>query len=581
MRYWRVTIGYELQQIIGPCGESLGFAAQYFEKVDMIGTILSNQMVRPRLSSIGGFTIRMSEDLLRKGIQNSSISIELLNFDGIYDGKFFGNESIQVEVDGRIFFTGKVSRTELNHPNFLTIIADTNFLGLDNQINLKISSDDYPNVPDVNDGNFGNIIGGTVSDEGETTPAGLIPCYRVDTGKYLLAWHPCYALLGAYKNDGTDIYSSCTLSNPADDKSYILYSATVEDIIWANASGLISPKLYFTKDSDADKTIDIKLSIAACRYVLILWGDSNQTLVTGPVTEQIYSHTYADTNSYQIELFRDVRKIEYFECSDEPISGTIEGFEALGESCESLVLNNTDISGSIISINHLRFLKYLNLLLTNVSGSTSHLEEMIYMEDLRISNTNITGSSYFFRNMVNAIIIYANSLSLTGDMSNFSNMPNLTDLRIRSNSIDGSIASINTLLSLKYLMIDNNTTISGNINNLSGMTEMIQLRLNNTAVSGDLSSFATMPDLTLLNCYNNNVSAYTTTTLPNWDNCDINVSDLGLTTNEVNAFLIDVDAQSISSTKTLDISGTNQPPVGPGITAKNSLIAKGWTVITS
>lgn len=581
MRYWRIGIGFDTETIRGPCDEEI-IITKSFEKVDMVGTVLSDEMVRPRLLSIPVFTIRMNEDLYVKGFSNSSITFNLLNHDGTYDNRFKGGERVWVEVDGRRIYTGNVSLTPGGHPNIFPVTVDTNLLGFDEEINPKIKASDFPNVPASVEGNFGNIIGGTVSDESAAAPAGKIPCYRVDANVYLLAWHPCYALLGAYLEDGTDITSWCTLVNSEGDLAYISYTGTDVDVIWANAHGMISPEITFTKDADSDTSITITLTLHECREVVIHWGDTNETTVIGPVTEQDYPHTYGDTNEYDISLVGDVRHIGSFECSDEPISGDLDGFESLGIDCETLDLNDTGIDGSTISIRYLTSLKELDLRNTSIGGSTIYLENMILMEDLRITGSSITGTTYDFINMVNLFRLYANSLSLDGNLSNFTNMLDMFDLRIRSNSIIGTLASITGLTLMEYLLIDGNPSMSGAVSYLSGMTGMIQFRGNGTAITGDLNAFATMPDLTLLHCYSNNVSAYTTTTLPNWDACDISINDLGLVVAEVNNWLIDQrDSSGGSSTKTLNIGGTNAAPSGPGITAKNDLISYGWTVNSS
>ena len=66
-----------------------------------------------------------------------------------------------------------------------------------------------------------------------------------------------------------------------------------------------------------------------------------------------------------------------------------------------------------------------------------------------------------------------------------------------------------------------------------------------------------------------------------WDNCEISFKDNGWLTAMVDQFLIDLDAVSVASVKTLYLGGTNQPHTPPpslAHTALLSLQAKGWTV---
>jgi hypothetical protein len=49
----------------------------------------------------------------------------------------------------------------------------------------------------------------------------------------------------------------------------------------------------------------------------------------------------------------------------------------------------------------------------------------------------------------------------------------------------------------------------------------------------------------------------------------------------VNAILVALDANGLSGGVVYLDLGTNAAPTGGGITAKNNLIAKGWTVATN
>lgn len=566
MRYWRIGIGFET-------GE---------EKVDMVGTVLSTEMVRPRLMSISLFTIRMNEDMFKKGFSNSSITFDLLNHDGIYDNRFKGDESVWVELDGRIVYTGNVSLTPGDHPNIFKVIVDTDLLGLDEEVNLKIKAEDYSTVPAVSEGNFGGIYGGTFSDEDDDPSAGMIPCYKVATGKYLLAWHPCFALLGAYLVDGTDIKVDCALLNDEDDRAYITYTDTDPDMIRVNIDGMISPEITFTKDADADQTIRITLSLHAGRECVIHWGDTNETTVTGPVTEQDYDHTYPDANEYPIEIVRDVRHVGYFECGGEPISGDIDGFEALGQDAEVFILNNIDIDGGIDAIDHLIYLKNLYLKGTSVTGSLNSIENYVQLEFFNIGGLPLSGDASVLSSMTTLIYAIINNSSISGNLSSFSALVNLKRLWFHGTSVVGDISNLSALIAMEQLYgYSLGVNITGDISNLAAMVLLKTLLLYFTSVSGDIGSLAGLTSLTNMQFYSTSVT-YSTTTLPGaWDNCTILIQDLGWIVNMVNVFLIDLDSASTASTKTLNISGTNAAPTGPGITAKNSLIAKGWTVTTS
>jgi hypothetical protein len=59
-----------------------------------------------------------------------------------------------------------------------------------------------------------------------------------------------------------------------------------------------------------------------------------------------------------------------------------------------------------------------------------------------------------------------------------------------------------------------------------------------------------------------------------WFNC-------GLSSTSVNNILVSLDTAG-QSNGIVDLNyGTSSPPIGIGVTAKNNLIAKGWTVNTN
>jgi hypothetical protein len=78
----------------------------------------------------------------------------------------------------------------------------------------------------------------------------------------------------------------------------------------------------------------------------------------------------------------------------------------------------------------------------------------------------------------------------------------------------------------------------------------------------------------------NNIVSFDVTKLPPYAKM-IYFIDNKLNVNTVNAILTQTDASGVTS-GILDLSGgTSAAPTGAGITAKSSLITKGWTVTTN
>jgi hypothetical protein len=107
---------------------------------------------------------------------------------------------------------------------------------------------------------------------------------------------------------------------------------------------------------------------------------------------------------------------------------------------------------------------------------------------------------------------------------------------------------------------------------------MSSFRCYGNSLTGDIGDLSTWTSLTYFQAGDNSLS-YTTTTLPGaWDNADFLITSNGMSQTEVDAFLVDLDDASTSSTEEINISGTNAAPSSTGLTAKTSLEGKGWTV---
>jgi hypothetical protein len=168
--------------------------------------------------------------------------------------------------------------------------------------------------------------------------------------------------------------------------------------------------------------------------------------------------------------------------------------------------------------------------------------------------------------------------SVSGDISGISTLTSLTDLRLYSTSVSGDISGISTLTSLTLVNI-NTTSVSGDIAGINTLTSLPALNISNTSVSGDIADINTLTSLTYLHLGDTSVSDYTSTTLPAWSSCNIQLQNLSLTATEVDNFLIDLNDAG-GSNGTVDLSG-NAARTSASDTAVSSLTSRGWTVTTA
>ena len=202
--------------------------------------------------------------------------------------------------------------------------------------------------------------------------------------------------------------------------------------------------------------------------------------------------------------------------------------------------------------------------------------------DLQVISTTAETESPVIPSVVT---IYSQTRTLTyfrSENNNFywtdADVPlSLTYLDIHGSDSYGDISSLSGLTKLTYLSFYS-TAVTGDISSLSGLTKLTYLNFTYINVTGDISSLSGLTELTYLRFHNTGIT-YTSTTLPNWDNCEIYGQNCNWTETMVDAFLADLDASSVSSTKSVRLDGTNAPPSDPaGLASVASLEAKGWTV---
>ncbi len=176
-----------------------------------------------------------------KSFENSKAVVIFENIDGYWDNIMDSDDQYLLGQEMRIYqndiliFTGKISDIPETDPDSFILEADTMNIGYNDIPNKTIKKNEFNNVPADNEGKYGNIIYGVASDEG-SNGTGIITAYRVDSNKFLLAWHTIKEIIKVYNKDGVDITSSCTLDNNADGNAYINYNATDLEI-YVNCKG--------------------------------------------------------------------------------------------------------------------------------------------------------------------------------------------------------------------------------------------------------------------------------------------------------------------------------------------------------
>lgn len=264
---------------------------------------------------------------------------------------------------------------------------------------------------------------------------------------------------------------------------------------------------------------------------------------------------------------------------------------------------------------------YINPNLTVITG----LNTCTAMNQLQVWNCNLVGATFDISALASLVIlqISGNSNLSTLDVTNntllrelYCQDDNLSTLDVTNNTAltilaanGNSLTSLNLTnnTKLKTLLLYANTGLALPTG-FSGLTELewVDIYNCNVTVPFDCTPFlnlkkvsagnTSLPSVNLSTCtklewiYIRSSPSVTTLNLPaTLSNTTLVYGDgCALTVAAINDILVKLDANGVSNTQSVTNNyiikldgGTNAAPTGAGITAKNNLIAKGWSVTTN
>lgn len=163
-----------------------------------VGAFTGN--VQARLISISDLTRVMRED---KELENNNVTVKLADTDGYFSTKltnadqYVRGKELAVYDDDTLLFSGYIESLPESEIGVFTVTASL-FDALDKKVNKKLTKTEFPDVDDENAGQWGNYIFGHVCDMHVKNPVGDLLAYRVDTRKYLAAWHYLWGVPAIY-----------------------------------------------------------------------------------------------------------------------------------------------------------------------------------------------------------------------------------------------------------------------------------------------------------------------------------------------------------------------------------------------
>jgi hypothetical protein len=190
------------------------------------------------------------------------------------------------------------------------------------------------------------------------------------------------------------------------------------------------------------------------------------------------------------------------------------------------------------------------------------------------SQSWVSGDIASLSGLVDLTYLSLSSTLVTGDIASLSGMVDLTYLNLSNTAVSGDIAALSGMVDLTTLGLFS-TGVSGDITSLSGLVDLTYLNLRSTLVTGDIASLSGLVDLTVLYLHSTSVSDYTSTPLPAWPGCNIRIYNLGLSSTEIDNFLIDL-ADGVGAGGSLTYIAGNSARTAASDTAVAALSAAGW-----
>ncbi len=157
----------------------------------------------------------------------------------------------------------------------------------------------------------------------------------------------------------------------------------------------------------------------------------------------------------------------------------------------------------------------------------------------------------------------------------------LTYAAFYNNQLTGAIPSLSANTALTHVNFGGNQ-LTGSIPSLSANTALTHVNFGGNQLTGAIPSLSANTALTQFQCYNNLLTGWSGGTVSNTLG-DFQAQNNLLTQAAVDAILAAfVAANRTTGTRVLNIGGTgNAAPSATGVTDKNTLISRGWTVTTN
>ena len=232
-----------------------------------------------------------------------------------------------------------------------------------------------------------------------------------------------------------------------------------------------------------------------------------------------------------------------------------------------------NITGALPSITGLSNLRTFAVTFSNYTGTATPPPNNVHFYD--VADNDLAGTLPDFTNCSQLRGLYLHNNNFTGHCPNITTNTELRDLQLDRNNFVGPMPAISNCTNMLFFDTANND-LTGSITTISANTKLEKMWCNKNKYIGSIPNLQNNIHLNTFQCANNNLTGWNGTAVATglryfWANDNI------LTQGTMDSLLTAFDTVGTSS-GIIYIGGTNSSPSSAGITAKNSLTGKNWSV---
>jgi len=216
---------------------------------------------------------------------------------------------------------------------------------------------------------------------------------------------------------------------------------------------------------------------------------------------------------------------------------------------------------------------------TQLIGGAIDVSAFENLEELTCNKNGLT-SVTGYENNSNIELVLISQNNLTGSIPDLSVLPNLSRCYFMVNQFTGPFPNVNGLSNLSVINCGDNQ-LTGEIPDITtfGLTSLTRWNIYSNNFTGELTGFSGTPSLQWILCNNNNFTGFTGP-LPS------TISQIRAYNNNFTQTAVDNILQAAvdagGSNRALNVGGSgNSAPSAAGITNKNTLLGRGWSVTTN